>query len=62
MEKENIDKWYSNSTIVDVLLFILPLVGVYGLYKTESLKPNMNKVLHGFLGFISLLLTIIYLT
>ena len=62
MEKDNNDKWYNNSTIVDTLLFLLPPVGIYGLYKTESLKPNINKVLYGFLGFISVLLIIISFT
>lgn len=62
MDKENNDKWYNNPTIVDVLLFILPPVGMYGLYKTQSLKPKINKVLYGVLGFISFLLVIISLT
>ena len=62
MKKDNNDKWYNNSTIVDTLLFLLPPVGIYGLYKTERLKPNINKVLYGFLGFISLLMVVIYLT
>ena len=62
MEKGNNKKWYNNSTIVDVLLFILPPVGMYRLYKTDNLRSNINKILYGFLGFISLLLTIIYLT
>lgn len=62
MVKENIDKWYNNATIVDTLLFILPPVGVYGLYKTERLKSSISKVFYGFLGFTSLLITIIYLT
>ncbi len=61
MEKVNNEKWYNNSTIVDTLLFILPPVGMYGLYKTENLKSNINKILYGILGFISLLLTSIYL-
>ncbi|SEA79567.1 hypothetical protein SAMN05421540_1264 [Psychroflexus halocasei] len=62
MERDNNDKWYNNSTIVDTLLFLLPPVGMYGLYKTERLKSNINKVLYGFLGFISLLMVVIYLT
>jgi|GEM_PF-1013510 len=62
MKKDNNDKWYNNSTIVDTLLFLLPPVGMYGLYKTESIKSNLNKVLYCFLGFISLVLIIIYLT
>lgn len=62
MDKDNNNKWYNNPTIVDALLFILPPVGMYGLYKTEMLKPNINKVLYGFLGFISLLMIVIYLT
>ncbi|WP_310993164.1 hypothetical protein [Aequorivita marina] len=62
MDKENNNKWYNNPTIVDTLLFILPPVGMYGLYKTEGIKSNLNKVLYGFLGFISLLMVVIYLT
>lgn len=61
MDKNNNNKWYNNPTKVEVLLFILPPVGMYGLYKTESLKPNINKVLYGFIGFISFLLIVIYL-
>lgn len=62
MDKDKNNKWYNNPTIVDALLFILPPFGMYALYKTESLKPNINKVLYGFLGFISFLMTVIYLT
>lgn len=61
MVKVNDEKWYNYSAVVDTLLFILPPVGMYGLYKTEKLKSNINKVLYCFLGFISLLSTIIYL-
>jgi len=62
MSKNENNKWYNNPSVVDTLLFLLPPVGMYGLYKTNTIKSNINKVLYGFLGFISLLLTVIYLT
>ncbi|SDX01105.1 hypothetical protein [Aequorivita viscosa] len=62
MKYKSLDKWYNNTTIVDTLLFLLPPVGLYGLYKTERLKHNVNKVFYGVIGFISLFLIIIYLS
>lgn len=62
MVENNNQKWYDNSTTVDTLLFILPPVGIYGLFKTRSLKSNINKILYGILGFISFLLVIVSLT
>lgn len=62
MVENNNEKWYDNPTTVDTLLFLLPPAGIYGLFKTRSLKSNINKILYGALGFISFLLVIISLT
>lgn len=62
MVENNSQKWYDNPTTVDTLLFVLPPVGIYGLFKTRGLKSNINKILYGILGFISFLLVIVSLT
>lgn len=53
--------WYDNEGLVDTLLFIFPPIGIYGLYKTKMIKSKITKVFYGGIGFISILLGIIYI-
>ncbi len=61
MNTKSTSEWYNNETLIDTLLFVIPPVGIYALYKTELLKSKISKVLYGGIGFISLLLGAIYL-
>ena len=61
MNTKTISKWYNNEMLVDTLLFIIPPVGIYGLYKTKLFKSKISKILYGCIGFISFLLGVIYL-
>jgi hypothetical protein len=55
---KNINKWYNNPIAVDFLLFFLPPLGIYGLYKSEILKNKITKILYGMIGFASLSLAL----
>jgi hypothetical protein len=55
---KNINKWYNNPIAVDTLLFVLPPLGIYGLYKSVILKNKITKILYGMIGFVSLSLAI----
>ena len=62
MEKTTVQKWYNNEMLVDVLLFFLPPMGMYAIYKTNLLKNKTTKILYGLIGFSSFLVVIIYLS
>lgn len=50
------DKWYNDPQMVGtLLLFWLPL-GVYGVYKSETIQPKWKKVTYGTLAFSCMLL------
>lgn len=59
---ENNERWFDNETTTDVLLFLFFPLGLYALYKTGKIKPKASKVFYGFLGFISLFLTLIFIS
>lgn len=58
---EEKEYWYDNEAIVGVLLFMFFPLGLYAIYKTSKIKIKASKVLYSFLGFISMLMTIIYI-
>lgn len=60
METKTNTKWYDNETLVDTLLFVFPPIGIYGVYKTKMIKSKITKVFYSGIGFISILLGIIY--
>lgn len=62
MNKGKNEKCYDNPNLVEVLLFLLPPVGMYALYKTRSISSNKFKILYGTLGFLAALLAIVSLT
>ncbi len=45
-------KWYNNKLILILLFFILPPVGIYGIWKRESTK-DLKKVIYTILGALS---------
>lgn len=54
-QKNTTEKWYDEIALVDMLLFLLPPVGVYALYKSKRLNPNRNKVIAGLAIFAGVL-------
>ncbi len=61
MENSESEKWYDIEMLVDILLFIIPPVGIYGVYKTNKIKSKSFKYLYGAIGLISMCTIIIYL-
>jgi len=57
----NNEKWYNNSKLVDTLLFIVPPIGLYGVYKTSKMKSSILKIAYSSIGFLGFVTTIIYL-
>lgn len=45
-------KWYNNKLILILLFFILPPLGIYGIWKRESTK-DLKKVIYTILGALS---------
>lgn len=54
-------KWYNNGMLVDMLLFVMPPLGIYGVYKTRMIKSNTTKILYGSIGFTSFVMALICL-
>lgn len=61
METITQSKWYNSTTTVDVLLFLFPPIGFYGLYKTKTIKSNTSKILYGSMALVSMLALLIRL-
>lgn len=59
MKKEQ--KWYNIEMLVDILVFILPPLGIYGIYKTDKIKSKTFKFLYSLFGVISFLIMLKYL-
>ncbi|HHZ64558.1 MAG TPA: hypothetical protein EYN51_03515 [Flavobacteriales bacterium] len=52
------EKWYNNSKLVDTLLFIIPPIGIYGVYKSDKIKSSVIKISLGLIGFLGFVATI----
>jgi len=56
------DKWYNNQHLVGYLLICGPPIGLYRLYKSETIESKWKKAIYGALALALILLAIIYLT
>ena len=53
-------KWYNNPEMVGALLLFWTPIGVYGLYKSETINSKWKKVAYGTLTLACILLTMLY--
>ena len=56
------DKWYNDPQMVGTLLLFWPPVGIYGLYKSETIEPKWRRVAYVTLGLVAVLLVMIILS
>lgn len=54
-------KWYNNKHLVGYMLICGPPIGLYGLYKSETITTKWKKTVYGALALVIVLLSIIYL-
>ncbi len=55
-------KWYNDSQMVGALLLFCPPIGVYGLYKSETVPPKWKRVTYGTLVLVGVLLVFSWFT
>ena len=41
------EKWYNGPQMVGTLLIFWPPIGIYGVYKSETIKPMWKKATYG---------------
>lgn len=51
-------KWYNDLQMVGTLVFFFPPVGIYGIYKSETIKPVWKKITFGVLLAVGILLAV----
>lgn len=49
-------KWYNDPQMVGSLLMFWPPLGIYGVYKSETIKPKWKKVAYGTFALVGVLL------
>jgi hypothetical protein len=54
-------KWYNDPQMVGTLLIFWLPFGIYGLYKSETIKPKWKKITYGTLALVFILFAINYL-
>jgi len=45
------EKWYDIQNLVDMMLFVFPPAGLYGLFKSDKLLPRPAKIIAGLAVF-----------
>ena len=61
MNDNDVSKWYNNIVLIDVLLFLMPPIGIIAVVLNTRLK-NIWKVILVLLGMTNLTVIIIFLT
>jgi len=56
---EQEEKWYDNEMLLDILIFVIPPVGIYGIYKTKRIKKSFFKISYAIIAFFSIIIFII---
>ena len=54
-------KWYNDPQMVGTLLIFWPPVGIYGIYKSETINPKWKNLTYGTLALVGILLAITFL-
>lgn len=54
-------KWYNDPEMVGGLFMFFPPLGIYGLYKSETIDPAWKKAVYGIMILAAVLLAITYL-
>jgi hypothetical protein len=49
-------KWYNDPELVGALLLFWPPIGMYGLYRSETIPPKWKKLAYGMLLLVCTLL------
>jgi hypothetical protein len=55
-------EWYNDPQMVGTLLLFWPPVGIYGLYKSETIDPKWKNVTYVTLALVCLLFAMMYLS
>ena len=48
-------EWYNDENVIDLLSFLIPPLGIYGLFKNETINSRIKKILIGTLGILGFL-------
>ncbi|NRB46236.1 MAG: hypothetical protein HRU41_01085 [Saprospiraceae bacterium] len=54
-------KWYNDTQMVGTLLLFWPPLGVYGLYRSESIEPKWKNLGYATVALATLLLAMAFL-
>lgn len=52
----NKDKWYNDHQMVGTLMIFWPPLGIYGLYKSETIEPKWKRLTYGAIVVVCILL------
>lgn len=55
-------KWYNDPQMVGSMLLFLPPVGIYGIYKSETIHQKWKGLAYGTLALVGILLAITFLS
>lgn len=55
-------KWYNTIEMVGTLLFVFPPVGIYGLYKSDTISSKWKNMVYIVLAMVILFFSILFLT
>lgn len=54
-------KWYNDIIMVGSLLFIIPPVGIYGVYRSETIPKLWKNTVYSSLIIVAVIFVLIYL-
>ncbi|AGC77567.1 hypothetical protein LX97_02239 [Nonlabens dokdonensis] len=54
-------KWYNDVIMVGSLLFIIPPVGIYGIYKSETIPRLWKNTVYSSLIIVAVIFLLVYL-
>lgn len=54
-------KWYNDLQMVGTLVFFFPPVGIYGIYKSETIETVWKRITFGVLVAVGILLALVKL-
>ena len=56
------EKWYNSPQLVGTLLIFWPPLGIYGVYKSDTIPPKWKKATYGAFAFAFIGGVILYLS